>query len=786
MCEARGMPVRRLTRAAAETLALCVCVRACVCACGQHASRMLPNLPRSARPRGALAVVTQSKQPITTSGPRGLRLDTRFAKKRTHYGPTPCSAPHLGTLLKGFLSTRMLCHSQSPGETVFFLRAENSELAHAASGQPSFDDSLSARAVGVTLLLYGNEVTCSASARAYLDALGHFAASRVDENDPHSPLVASSMRMTVLAGDDAEWFAKQVEKQTINSTADMGPGKVDVCVRWAVPGGNGVIRTELSSMRSETSLSAALEQVQNFLLSIKLVYNAPITDSITRSHTQIAPDTWAHTLHDATTAFFGKMEGESCIVKSPLLTKHEHEATVESTDMFLRIAPRRHWDHSSKQWMDLTAEMAALHPDAFHAFLIGNSAYSQEIVKFCQSNAATGLPPSDHDTGVYLLHTCAVQAAPLHLMHEVSLYGAHAATGRVPGTPISQPGSMIWRFDPAIVPLDDVLVNFYVLPCSRSSAMPADPKLERPFQQFFDKAFRLYTSFVSGRGAVDGLTRSPSLPLLVPEPGDAAVQTCEGYALNAFGLDLRAPNLTAGDAYAHLKKAGGPQQLQDFLLASCVNGGVNTNVLTALESGAAALQQLQGGLNKRDEDECRRLKRVADESLKVSSRSTRRKQRPISPPVELTSQQVKHLLSTVGLVKGEEAVIHYKDMLDRDGFTRVVDIMASCVAPRAVDDAKVHAVEAARSASKGGVLGAIALATCVLRSYKGATLAPVFVVAQTLGEEAGAQPAVRFTRVLPCGGLADSTAGVIIDTANAVVLLVRMGKSVRVTATVRG
>lgn len=747
---------------------------------------MLPNLPRSARPRGALAVVTQSKQSFTTKGPRGMALDQKYTKKRTHYGPAACTSPHVGTLLKGFLSTRMLCHSTTPGETVFFLKAENAELVHAASGQPSFDDSLPARAIGVTLLIYGDESTCSASARTYLDAMGHFAASHVDETDPSSPLVASTMRLTVLAGDDAVWFVRQVEKESITSAADIGAGKIDVCMRWAADGGKS-FRTELSSMRVQTCLSVALVQVQNFLLSMKLIYQAPIHDDITRSHSQIAPDAWAHTLHDATAAFFAKMEGTPCVVKSPLLTKHEQEATVESMDIFLRIAPRRCWNHADKQWVDLTVEMAMGHPDAFHAFLVGNSGYSEEILKFCQTNSATGLPLSDHDSEVYLLHTCAVQAAALHLMHEVSLYGGHAATGRLPGVPIAQPGSMVWRFDPAIVPLDVVVRDFFVVPCSRSSVMPADPKLERPFTQFFDRAFRLYTSFVSGSGnAQNGLTRTPSLPILTSEPSDPAMQTCEMFALNAFGLDLRAPNLTAGDAYSHLKKCGGPQQLQHFMLASCVQSGVNASVLTALEAGASALQQLQGARSNREEDEHRRLKRVADESLKVVSRTARRqKSRPISPAVELNSQQVKHLLSTIGLVKGKETVIHYQDMITPDAFTRVVDVVASCVAPSVSEEARVHAAEAARSAARKSVLGAIGIATCVLRSFKGVKLAPVFVVAQTLSDN-GDQHPIRFARVLPCGNLEDATAGVIVDTQSAAVLLIRFGKSVRLTATVRG
>jgi hypothetical protein len=710
-----------------------------------------------------------------------MSLDPKYTKKRTHYGPTHCSSPHLRTMLDAYLSTRTLCYAKTPGEAISFLRCEDAELVRAARNLPSADDSLSPRAVGVTLLVYGCESTCSTSARTYLDAVGHFAASRVNSEDPSSPLVASTMRFTVLAGTDAEWFAKQVEPQMLNSSPDFGTGKINVCVRWAVQGGTGLLRTELISLRVERSLPAALEQVQNFLLSMKLVYEVPISDDITRSHTQIVPDCWTHLLHDATFSFFDKMEGKPCVVKSSMLRQHEHEVSVESTDVFLRIAPRRYFDHTSKQWINVSSQMAAHHPDAFHAFLIGNAAYMQEIIKFCQTHASSGLPASDEDSEVFLLHTCAVQSTPMHLMHEVSLYGVHAGLGRVPGTPISQPGSVMWRFDPAIVPLDDVLRDFHVLPCSRSSAMPADPKLERPFTAFFDRAFALYTSFLSRTGVVEehGLKRVPSLPLLSDEPGAAALKTCEMYALTSFGLNATSQNLTTGDAYAVLKANGAPKQLTDFMLSSCVSNGVNSSVLDALSSAAVALQKIHSGADNHDAQEQRRLKRVADVSLHTK-RS--KKQRPMSPAFEMEAAKVKSLLAASGLIKGEETVLHYKEMHHEGKFAQVVDVVAYCVAPKANDQSRMHAMQAARAASRKGVLQALSSIICVLRACPGAKIAPAFVVRHDLLEE----DKVQFSRVLPCGGLENCTPGVIVDTPLAVVLIVRIGKSVRITGTVRG
>ena len=742
---------------------------------------MLPSLPRAARPCGALAVVTQSRQAYQTKGPRGMSLDPKFTKKRTYYGPTPCSSPHLRTMLDAYLSTRTMCYAKAPGEAVSFLRCENAELVQAARKLASADDSLAPRAVGVVLLIYGPESTCSTSARTYLDAMGHFAASRVNTDDPSSPLVASTMRFTVLAGADAEWFAQQVESQTLNSSPDLGTGKINVCVRWAVQGDTVMLRTELTSLRPGSSLSSSLEQVQNFLLSMRLVYDVPISDDITRSHTQIVPDCWAHTLHDATSSFFDSMEGKPCVVKSIVLLQHEQEVSVESTDVFLRIAPRRCWDHTSEKWVNISAEMAAQHPDAFHAFLIGNSAYMQEIVKFCQTHASGGLPMSDEDSEVYLLHTCAVQSTPMHFKEGVSLYGVHAGPGRVPGTPISQPGSMMWRFDPAIVPLDDVLRDFHVLPCSRSSAMPADPKLERPFTAFFNRAFSLYTSFVGGAGVLKepGLKRVPSLPLISDEPCDVALKTCELYALTSFGLNPTSQNLTTGDAYAVLKASGAPKQLTDFMLSSCVSNGVNSSVLDALGSAAAALQKIHSGADHRDAQEQRRLKRVADVSLHTSLRKNKR---PISPAVEMEAARVKSLLAASGLIKGEETVLHYKGMQEEGKFAQVVDVVAYCVAPKASDQSRMHAMQAARAASRKGVLQALSSIICVLRACPGAKIAPAFVVRHDLMD----QDTIQFYRVLPCGGMEDCTPGVIVDTPLAVVLIVRMGKSVRITGTVRG
>jgi cell envelope opacity-associated protein A len=252
------------------------------------------------------------------------------------------------------------------------------------------------------------------------------------------------------------------------------------------------------------------------------------------------------------------------------------------------------------------------------------------------------------------------------------------------------------------------------------------------------------------------------------------------YALTSFGLNATSQNLTTGDAYAVLKANGAPKQLTDFMLSSCVSNGVNSSVLDALSSAATALQKMHRGAANHEAQEQRRLKRVSDVSLRAAMR---KKQRPMSPPVEMEAAKVKSLLAAAGLIKGEETVLHYSEMHHEEKFAQTINVVASCVAPTANDQARTHAMQAARAASRKGVLQALSSAICVLRACPGAKIAPAFVVRHSLLEE---EDKIKFSRVLPCGGLEDCTPGVIVDTPLAVVLIVRMGKSVRVTGTVRG
>lgn len=779
---------------------------------------MLQTLTPISRPTGAVAVVNQGHCLRPTPSPRGMSLDNRCVKKRTQAVPKSSASDHLGVMLKGFLAARTVAFAEEAAEVPMMLASENQELVDAAFRVVPPDDSLPPRPVAVTLLAYGGTPDHCSGVRVYLDALAHLASSPLGVARGDTVLGASLVRMSVMAGVDAKWFAGQIASSCLNGKPSHECDAIDLCVRWAVQGGTGMLRSEVVSLPTGLSPDASLQRMQNVFLSMKISYDVPFNDDITTLHHNVPTDAWAQSIHDGSHEFFSLMEGKPCVYKGEVLKQNEGKVSVESTGVFVRICPRNEFDPAANAWRPLPVEKAMHRSDVFHAFLIGNSAYQQDIERHCRAHETEGLTMPDSETRAFCLHTCAVQASGFPLKERISLYATHPrGGGRRPGKPICSPGSWVWRLESAIVAIEHVLTNFYVIPCSRESVLPADKKLESPFNEFFNRAYKLYVETFGNlpmhqeaRGAGE------RFPIVLPnEPmgGDPAIKAAENYALTAFGLDATTRRIAVGDAYSMLRDRKAPHELSNLMLQSALRMGIGTSVLDAMGKAAEAIrvlpkdapiaaQQLRG--------ECARLKRIADAALHVSNK----RQRSISPPVDMEAGRVKSLLSAAGLRKGSDSTID--PMLKGremkwEEYSEAVSTVGSCLL-RAPCETNVHqhACEMAKAAHartcKNGPSSrpdgvcdaamAIAGATAVLRACKQALPSTVFVVSQ-VKPAAAAQPqlqgqpkpadCIRFSRVTPGGGLEPTTPGVLVDTPLRAVLLVVQTEgstAARITATV--
>ena len=704
-----------------------------------------------------------------------------FVERRTQLVPARSAADHLGVLLKGYMSTHTVMAAETAEEAPSMLNAENLELKHAATGVPAADGSLPPRPVAVTLLAYGTKTVHCNGARAYLDALAHFASTPLALMRGDGTLSAALIRMTIFAGVDAEWYGRWVHKEALETEPQLHSGTVDVAVRWALP--NGTFRTEFKAMHCGISLDKSLEAMQNYFLSMKMSYAVPFTDDISTVHANVPRDAWASSIHRASHTFFQLMEGKPCVFKGDLLKKHEGSVSVEAMDIFVRICPRTIRQNATGEWVAIPVHESRVRSDAFHALLIGNAVHQEHILQYCRDHQALGLPTNDFENGHFLLHTCAVQASGYNLGGSVSLYATHPdGGGRAPGVPVSPPGSWIWRMEPAIVALEHVIRDFYVLPCSRDSVLPGDRVLERPFNQFFNRAFKLYSDtfgkHIDESRDSDEFERMPlSLPAQTPR-ADPAIAAAENYALTAFNLDASSRRIAVGDAYASLKARQAPQQMTDLMLQSSLRSGINTSMLDAMGQAAYALANMPLALQSKQamESEVRRLKRVADAALEVNGKA----RRTLSPAVGIEACRVKALLSAAGLHKGNDAHLP-AGRLTIENYTQLVQTVGSCVLNTPVDDeALKQACVAASKAS--GPLESMCAAICVLRATGRASPSPAFVV----GQDTSKDGLVSFNRVLPSGGFETTTPGQIIDAPVCSVLLLKTGvQGLRVTATVR-
>jgi hypothetical protein len=731
----------------------------------------LPSLPRISQPHGAIAVVNQAHALRTTPAPRGMSLDTSAVTRRKQMVPRESAADHLPALQRAFLATRTVVAAETASEVPLMLASENLELRDAAAHRPPQDGSLPPRHVALTLLAHGSEeVHCSCARRA-LDALAFLANSPLSHGNRDAPLGAMRIRMSVLATVDAAWFVGQIKGESLESTPQTDAGSVDLAVRWVVAGGSGMLRTEFLSLTIGLSLDDSLLEIQNALLRLKVAYSVPLPDEVAASHCNVPRDAWAASVHTASRQFFDLMNGKPCVKKS----KSSASTILETVDVFVRVCPRVQRTPSG-EWAPIPVGEAMLRLDSFHAFLVGDARLQNEIRACCDDRRDGGLGADDARR--LSLHTCGVQATAYHLAEKVTLYAASSQGGRAPGVAIHPPGSWVWRFESAIVPVEDVVASFYVLPCSRDSVLPGDKRLERPFGEYFNRAFKLYSSTFDAHKP-DARRPDVNLPLSLPaQTRDPAMLANEQYALAAFNLDASSRRLVVGDAFAALKARGAPAELTNLMLQSSVHLGIGTSVLDAIGQAARVLQTMPQGESATSREllvgEVERLKRVADAALDVQSK----KPRAAPFPTEIEPQKVRALLSACGLRKGGEALMP-TGRLPAEAAATLVHTVAQSVCKAVADETALQQARDVAEKCKNA-REAVGMAICVLRASGRTSPAAAFVLAQGVN-------GVSFDRVLPSGQYEKTTPGAIVDTEQCSVVLLKIsGHGTRVTATVRG
>jgi hypothetical protein len=549
--------------------------------------------------RGVLATALQRSTIVALAWPRGLQ----FCNANTNFIKVPAQSSSIATreLYHGFLSLRVPHRLFDNLGFSDLFDAETTELTTAESWKDptGFDGSALPRKVGATLLICGGDAACTTTHHA-INAFAHL-----------TSIFGTQIRTTILTGYDAERYVVECG-DILTPPTDVSSGTF-LAVRWSSKGSMVACMHPIDTSGLVDSIFCSM---QHRLFVSHSEYGAPVATSIVSMQPAVPPDAWTINMKRATDAFFNTMEAPT---SKTIAIECCHLA---SSGVLVRFVER----HRGFEGVN--------DPSCFHGMLLAHHDMVDDAVKrFSRSEM---MQIENNDMG---LHTAATQVYSEHLGTQVSLF----ARGARAGTPIQSPGSWIFVFKTAIVPLEHVLPNFFIIPCARSSIISKNNVLGNAAVELMGRASSLVGSInkpdvlsemaVSPRRSLQSSLSSEEIPL-------AGV---ESTALAAFGITPSSARLALGDALLFLNGRSTPEILA-FIERAIVKWGSSTSLNAALGMAARAIhtgETANARATVRDADRAR-LKRLSDSALSLFQMPKRAKDVPT-----IRSDRFAHLLKAM-------------------------------------------------------------------------------------------------------------------------------------------
>jgi hypothetical protein len=523
------------------------------------------QLARIPAPNVALAIFTQY-------------CTSRQIKSPRHFDPAhttiierqPARVASLVTkqLWRGFKSVHCVCTPEAPDEVFSFFESETAELCASGSAHTArVDGCLPARHASVALLVHGQCCT-STSAMQIVDAFASIGAMPVKTPVRSDGQFVQLVRMSILSGDDADWYAQQIRPVASCSSAQADASTVQLAVRWL---DQSVIRGEFFNLNNLGTKDTIATGIQNVLARVREMHSVPIPVVIfTPVHAQ-TPNTWAETHRRASDTFFSMMTtADPAPAQRKLLIDELGAQTLDDLNIWVRIVQRGLPDNDAS---------------AFHAMLLGDARYGHQIRAYCRDNTRLEAPP-ENVRRQWQLATCATHAAVRPLGHLVTVFAPNC--GRI-GQSYRVPGSWMWETQTATVPLHMLPKNFDIYPCADESIYP-----DNSYRDAFCQSIHLTTAhhlLLNGNATEAEAPEPPRPP--VTDYGDPDVIRSERFMRAAFGFDVTSRRQTVGDCYALLQQHGGPEELRDFMLEQTLRFGVQTSLVDALRNTTHVLRRLK-------------------------------------------------------------------------------------------------------------------------------------------------------------------------------------------------
>jgi hypothetical protein len=480
-----------------------------------------------------------------------------------------------------FETTRTVCFLPTPTSSLpDLLRAEETELEHAATEKKQSDRNHQARGYSVVLLLRNSprDVT------AILDAFAHIAAGSGDGKQ-----AAAFSRFSVLCGRDAESYltARSAALPGGRVPAALDTGAVFLAASCTISNGSRVeLHTRTSELKGlgSSGQDKACEIIIEALTRFGASSGFPPTPAALLAPLQPCPDNaFLASAERAAAQFHELLVAPDTISFADFCSTPDYGGRLDFSDVYVRLIPKRP-DGSPAAELD--------GPNAKFGLLVHASGKEKDLatwidgIKRADAARPFGLPPvgTTSDEQSLALHVLFLDGAPLDVGRYLSTYG----TGAVPGCRLSSEGCTVFQLRPTFAPLDaNFSKQFFALPCSKAACKVTNPKAAYSCFKFLeDFVKRLAPRFDKTNATRDArsITRTPSFSPEPPETSDTGL---------GHGLDC--PAARVGDVLASLQAMQAPPtEMVKSLLAASTKVSLDASI-------DSAWQTLREGVHKEEE-----------------------------------------------------------------------------------------------------------------------------------------------------------------------------------------
>jgi ABC-type transporter Mla MlaB component len=294
--------------------------------------------------------------------------------------------------------------------------------------------------------------------------------------------------------------------------------------------------------------------------------------------------------------------------------------------------------------------------NAMHALLLCADGQEGMARDFVITNRE-GLPPLPEErASKLLLHTVAVQVEPMKLNGAVTLF----AQGGKPGEPIQSPGSWVWRSSAAIVPIEKVMENFFVMSCGVESTLPKRCSMRKFMQTHMQRSMDMFNSTFD-RADINAMLKTYCAKRKSPDAPLEALTEEDRLSMVAIGIDMNSKRLCLGQTITHLMThTSCKSALLDMLIKTSTRVGLSASLESMFASCVSSMEKEDENIKNHKLD-VERLKRVTDAAL-VMALSRKQEKAPV---IHTSADKVRTLMKAFSLQAGR-TTCSIKDMADMD------------------------------------------------------------------------------------------------------------------------